>query len=126
MCSSDLRPFGVLWGFFIAIPIADDIDLMDDLYLLRDAATETLVVENFVRAVVKPALNSALISAFCDPRESEGVTGYCFFRSFLSAAREGNPLRTKRGPGSSYVNSRAAPCLMYSLTGFPVEDVEET
>ena len=73
------RPFGVLWGFFIAIPIVGDIDLMDDLYLLRDAATETFVMENFVKAVARPALNSAIISAFCDPRrvkESPGIASF--------------------------------------------------
>ena len=45
---------------------ADDINLVVDLYLLRDVATKALIMANLVKAVAKRVPSSVLIPTLCD------------------------------------------------------------
>lgn len=67
--SVSIKTLRVLQGLLSSIPsfwTANDVNLVVDLYLLHDVATEALVMENLVKAVAKRVPSSVLIPTLCN------------------------------------------------------------
>jgi U3 small nucleolar RNA-associated protein 10 len=96
--SVSIKALRVLQGLLSAIPsfwTADDINLVVDLYLLHDTATETLVMANLVKAVAKRVPSSVLIPTLCDTwkrlKESSATTSFCAFFLLMKKAIHAAP-----------------------------------
>ena len=114
----------VLQALLSTIPsfwTADDINLVVDLYLLHDVATETLVVANLVKAVAKRVPSSVLIPTLCDTwkrlKQSSTTTSFGTFlllKMAIHAAPRAELLYQLR------------PLFNLFLDGFAVQSDEET
>jgi len=96
--SVSIKALRVLQGLLSTIPsfwTADDINLVIDLYLLHDVATETLVMENLVKAVAKRVPSSVLLPTLCDTwrrlKESSTTTSFGAFFLLLKKAVHAAP-----------------------------------
>lgn len=88
----------VLQGLLSAIPsfwTAEDINLVVDLYLLHDVATETFVMANLVKAVAKRVPSSVLVPTLCDTwkrlKVSSATASYGAFFLLLKKAIHAAP-----------------------------------
>ena len=93
-----IKALRVLQGLLTTIPsfwTAIDINLVVDLYLLHDVATETLVMANLVKTVAKRVPSSVLIPTLCDTwkrlRESSTTTSFGAFFLLLKKAIHAAP-----------------------------------
>jgi len=123
--SVSIKSLRVLQGLLSTIPsfwTADDINLVVDLYLLHDVATETLVMANLVKAVAKRVPSSVLIPTLCDTwkrlKESSTTTSFGVFFLLLKKAIHAAPR------GELLHQLRALFNLF--LDGFAVQDDEGT
>jgi U3 small nucleolar RNA-associated protein 10 len=97
---------------------ADDINLVVDLYLLHDVATEALVMANLVKTVAKRVPSSVLVPTLCDTwkRLKETLTttsfGAFFFllKKAIHAAPRGELLHQLRALFDVFLDGFAVQC----------------
>ena len=123
--SVSIKTLRVLRALLSTIPsfwTADDINLVIDLYLLHDVATETLVMANLVKAVAKRVPSSVLIPTLCDTwkrlKESSTTTSFGTFFLLLKKAIHAAP--------RAELLHQLRPLFSLFLDGFAVQSDEET
>ena len=123
--SVSIKALRVLQALLSTIPsfwTADDINLVVDLYLLHDVATETMVMANLVKTVAKRVPSSVLIPTLCDTwkrlKESPTTTSFGTFFLLLKKAIHAAP----RGE----LLHQLRPLFNLFLDGFAVQSDEET
>jgi len=120
-----IKTLRVLQALLSTIPsfwTADDINLVVDLYLLHDVATETLVMANLVKAVAKRVPSSVLIPTLCDTwkrlKHSSTTTSFGTFFLLLKKAIHAAP--------RAELLHQLRPLFNLFLDGFAVQSDEET
>ena len=123
--SVSIKALRVLQALLSTIPsfwTADDINLVVDLYLLHDVATETLVMANLAKTVAKRVPSSVLIPTLCDTwkrlKESSTTTSFGTFFLLLKKAIHAAP----RGE----LLHQLRPLFNLFLDGFAVQSDEES
>jgi len=123
--SVSIKALRVLQGLLSTIAsfwTADDVNLVVDLYLLHDVATETLVMANLVKAVAKRVPSSVLIPTLCDTwkrlKESSATTSFGAFFLLVKKAIHAAP--------RAELLHRLRALFSLFLDGFVVQSNEET
>jgi U3 small nucleolar RNA-associated protein 10 len=96
--SASIKALKVLQGLLSTIPsfwTKDDINLVVNLYLLHDVASETSVMTNLVKAIAKRVPSSVLIPTLCDTwkrlKELSISPSFCAFFLLLKKAIHAAP-----------------------------------
>ena len=101
---------------------ADDINLVVDLYLLHDVATETVVMANLVKAVAKRVPSSVLIPTLCDTwKRLKGSSTTTSFGAFFLLLKKA----IHAAPRGELLHQLRALFNLF-LDGFAVQGDEET